>query len=60
MSCLGFRFGKYPSIHWMYSSMVIFPLAQSSRNVRVLLERILHTDRTEYKPAKQREATLTK
>ena len=33
---------------------------RAPEKVRALLERILHTDRTEYKPAKQRETTLTK
>ena len=33
---------------------------RAPEKVRALLERILHTDRTEYKPAKQCETTLTK
>lgn len=33
---------------------------RAPEKVRSFLERILHTERTEYKPAKQRETTLTK
>lgn len=33
---------------------------RAPEKVRAFLDRILHTERTEYKPAKQRETTLTK